>query len=86
MSFYLWKLINDQFFTYITRNKQTSVAPDIYQVDLRQFNEIARLRSHFKLHEKEMNYRATVPHNCDEPIDCEKANCFEFIPDKIIGE
>lgn len=47
---------------------------------------VSRVKESFKQQEQEMQMRALKPHQCNDPLTCTKDPCWEFEPDKIVGE
>lgn len=58
----------------------------ITQEDSRDTQARKRVKDLFDKEEKYINTRALNPHSCDDPIGCQKDDCYKWQPDKIIGK
>ncbi len=45
-----------------------------------------RVAAAFEAQKVEMRMRALKPHDCQDPITCEKDVCYTFAPDKIVSK
>lgn len=61
----------------------TPVAPMV-QEDIRSKEQVRRFIKSFEEQRQALNIKALKPHECQDPISCEKDKCFNWEPDKII--
>lgn len=54
------------------------------QGDLRDMQAVRRVREAFIQQEHSMSIHASIPHSCDDPILCNKEDCFQWKPDIIV--
>ena len=47
---------------------------------------VSRVKEAFKQQKQEIQLRALKPHQCNDPLSCEKDPCWVFEPDKLVGE
>lgn len=69
----------------------TEISTDITkttQEDHRDIKTKKRVNDIFDKEEKFIFTRSLMPHgfDCQDPVTCTNQNCFQFVPDKIVGE
>lgn len=75
-----WAYIKSYRHTYIPDNPITSTV----QEDTRAKESVKRFNKSFEQQQQSLNIRALKPHECADPLTCEKDKCFTWKPDKIV--
>lgn len=80
------KLIADFKLNSIQDDNVIKSRPRIEKHDMRDAQVRKRVAKAFEAQEAIMNARALQPHQCLDPVTCQKVRCWKWVPDKVVSK